>query len=74
MHLFTSDAFEGKLRECEEGVLEWVEKDFLLSLPIWEGDKIFLKLLEEDISFFSLKLCYRGDQLEEAVLNGEKIK
>ena len=73
MHLFTSDDFSGKPRECDEGVLEWIEKERLLSLPIWEGDKIFLRLLDTDEPFFSLKLCYQGDRLVQAVLNGKKI-
>ena len=74
MHLFTSDAFEGSLRtDCDEGELEWIDRDRLLKLPIWEGDKIFLRLLDEDVPFFSLKLRYAGDRLTEAVLNGETI-
>ena len=73
MHLFTSDDFSGTPRECDEGVLEWIEKEHLLSLPIWEGDKIFLRLLDTDEPFFSLKLCYQGDTLIQAVLNGKKI-
>ena len=73
MHLFTSDDFSGTPRECAEGVLEWIEKERLLSLPIWEGDKIFLRLLDTDEPFFSLKLCYQGDRLIQAVLNGKKI-
>ena len=74
MHLFTSDRFHGKIKECDEGVLEWIDKDKMYSLPLWEGDKIFLKLLEDSIPFFSLKLSYRGDTLVEAVLNGERIR
>jgi 8-oxo-dGTP diphosphatase len=54
-------------------VLEWIDRERLLSLPIWEGDKIFLRLLDEDASFFSLKLRYEGDRLAEAVLNGKPI-
>ena len=74
MHLFTADAWEGQIRQdCDEGVLEWIDRDKLLSLPIWEGDKIFLRLLDEDASFFSLKLRYEGDRLAEAVLNGKPI-
>ena len=73
MHLFTSDDFSGKTRECDEGVLEWIEKERLLSLSIWEGDKIFLRLMDTDEPFFSLKLCYHGDRLIQAVLNGKKI-
>lgn len=64
MHLFHSEDFEGVLaNECDEGELEWVKKSEISSLPIWEGDKIFLGLLDEDIPFFSLKLCYRKDKL-----------
>ena len=71
MHLFTANAFDGELRECEEGVLAWKKKDEVLSsLPIWEGDRIFLRLLAEDRPFFLLTLRYRGDRLVEAVLNG----
>ena len=74
MHLFTADAFEGEMIECQEGNLEWVEKDKIPYLNIWEGDKIFLKLLVERDTFFSLKLVYDGgDKLVEAVLDGKKI-
>lgn len=71
MHIFYSDSFSGKIRDCDEGVLEWVRKEQLFSLPIWEGDKIFLHLLEENAPFFSLKLEYMGDTLSKAVLNGK---
>lgn len=73
MHLFTADQFKGTIKECDEGVLEWIEKEKLYSLPLWEGDKIFLKLLDENTPFFSLKLCYEGETLVKAVLNGEEI-
>ena len=73
MHLFHSTDFSGELRDCDEGVLEWVDKKRLLTLPIWEGDRIFLRLLDSDIPFFSLKLCYTGDRLTRAVLNGEVL-
>ena len=73
MHLFHSADFEGTVRDCDEGVLEWVDKRALLSLPIWEGDKIFLRLLDSDRPFFSLKLRYRGDTLVEAVLDGKDL-
>ncbi len=64
MHLFTSESFSGKIKDgCDEGVLEWVKKKKILSLPIWEGDKIFLRLLETEEKFFSLKLVYEGDRL-----------
>lgn len=73
MHLFTADAFEGKIGDCDEGCLEWIKKSELKSLTLWEGDKIFLRLLEENEPFFSLKLCYDGDELRSAKLNGKNI-
>jgi 8-oxo-dGTP diphosphatase len=74
MHLFTSDHWEGALRQdCEEGELAWIDRDALLTKPIWEGDKIFLRLLDTDRPFFSLKLRYRGDKLVQAVLDGKEL-
>ena len=73
MCLYTADGFTGEVKDCDEGVLEWVKKDELLNLNLWEGDKIFLKLLKEDAPFFSLKLTYEGDRLTEAVLDGENL-
>lgn len=71
MHIFHSTDFSGEIKECDEGTLEWVDKTKLYSMPIWEGDKIFLKLLEDNAPFFSLKLEYKSDTLTRAVLNGE---
>ena len=70
MFLYTADAFSGELAECSEGTLEWVEKQQVYQLPIWEGDKIFFRLLEENAPFFSLKLKYESDVLTQAALNG----
>ena len=69
MHLFWADRFSGTLKECDEGNLEWLPKETLLALPHWQGDEIFLKLLDQRVPFFSLKLRYQGDALAEAVLN-----
>ena len=74
MHLFTADGFDGALKDCDEGELAWIKKKDLLALPAWEGDKIFLHLLDEDTPFFSLKLRYEGETLAEAKLNGEEIE
>ena len=74
MYLFTADGFQGELIECDEGNLEWVSREFLGTLPMWEGDKIFLDLLWQDAPFFLLTLRYRNGRLVEAVLNGKKIK
>ena len=73
MHLFTADGFEGELIDCDEGELEWISKDKLLGLTLWEGDKIFLRLIDKPCPFFSLKLVYRGEELTETVLDGKKI-
>ena len=74
MCLYTSDDFEGELLECIEGDLEWVPKSKLRELNLWEGDYIFLELLEKTDKFFSLKLCYEKDKLVEAVLDGETTR
>ena len=64
MHLFTATDFDGEIDyNCNEGKLEWVKKDVVPTLPIWEGDKIFFELINNDSPFFSLKLCYVGDNL-----------
>lgn len=73
MHLFTADAWTGTIKSCDEGELDWIKKDALLSLPLWEGDKIFLRLLDSDAPFFSLKLQYQGERLVFAALNGSPL-
>ena len=73
MHLFTAGEFTGEVCACDEGTLEWVETDRLTQLPIWEGDKVFLKLLKEKEPFFSLKLVYDEERLVKAILNGKMI-
>ena len=73
MHLFWADEFAGEIIECDEGTLEWLPKQQLREIPKWEGDDIFLRLLEEKPPFFSLKLRYEGDVLREAVLNRRSL-
>ena len=63
--LYTSDQFEGEPKDCDEGVLEWVDKDRIQTLNLWEGDQVMFRLMEERETF-SLKLRYRGDELLEA--------
>ena len=58
---------------CAEGELQWVQKSEVQKLPIWEGDKLFFRLLEEEHPYFSLKLVYDGDTLKQAVLDGKRI-
>ena len=74
MCLYTADGFEGTPAACDEGTLEWVPKEKALTLNIWEGDKIFFYLLSEEHPFFSLKLVYWYDRLEEAVLDGKPLE
>ena len=73
MHLFHATDFTGDLIECNEGTLKWVPKDRFHALPQWEGDRIFLRLMEEHAPFFSLKLCYEGDKLTYKALNGKEL-
>lgn len=73
MHLFTADDYTGRTAECEEGDLEWVPKEKVRDLPTWEGDRIFLRLLDEDAPFFSLKLVYEGERLKAAFLDGKEL-
>ena len=64
MHLFLCRETTGNIIEkCDEGELQWIKKEDLLNLTLWEGDKIFLKLLDEKCPFFSLKLIYKNDRL-----------
>lgn len=65
MHLFTATKYEGKMKECEEGELIWVPKCEIENLKLWEGDKVFFRLLDETRDFFSLKLRYEGENLVE---------
>lgn len=69
MHLFTATSWEGTLKDCDEGVLEWVKKEDVYALPLWEGDRIFFRLLE-NCRFFTMKLKYEGETL---VLHEEKV-
>ena len=75
MHLFTADGFDGEPSPCDEGHLEWVEIEKVWNLNLWEGDKIFFRLIDEDAPFFSLKLEYDGKGgLVSAVLNGKPME
>ena len=76
IHLYTADEWTGEMMQgdaCREGVLEWVPKEKVTQLPIWEGDKIFFRLLNEECPWFSLKLVYDGDTLRQAVLDGKRV-
>ena len=73
MYLFTATRFEGEMTECDEGELAWIDKDRLLALTLWEGDKIFLRLLDTRRDFFDLTLRYRGEALVGATLDGVEL-
>ena len=74
MHLYTADRFSGEMKECDEGNLEWVPRDRVESLPLWQGDKIFLRMIaDRSTPFFSLTLVYEGDTLVAAALDGKPM-
>ena len=74
MHLFTATGYTGEIKECDEGNLEWVPKTGVQELPIWKGDKLFFRLIDDRNSpFFSLKLRYEGETLAYAALNGKEL-
>ena len=73
MHLYTSTDFSGSLISCDEGQLEWVPKDKVLTLNLWEGDKLFLNLLTKDVPFFSMKLVYKNGVLIDKYLDGKAL-
>ena len=74
IYLYTADRWTGEMIECNEGDLEWVPKAEVCDLPIWEGDKIFFRLIEDPNSpVFSLKMSYRGDDLVYAALDGREL-
>ena len=75
MHLFTATKYTGTLRvDCDEGELAWVRWDAMDALPQWEGDRVFLKLLGRQSAFFSVKLCYHGENLSQVYLNGTRTE
>ena len=73
MHLFTATRFEGAQIECDEGELAWIDKRRLSELTLWEGDRIFMKLLDTRADFFDLTLEYAGEALRRAVLDGQEM-
>ena len=73
MHLFSATGWSGTISDCNEGILQWIDRKHLSNLNLWQGDRIFLKLLLDNQPFFSLKLSYRGDDLIAAKLNGVSL-
>ena len=76
MHLFTATEWQGEpdMSIDDEGTLAWIPKADLMTLTLWEGDRIFLQLLlDEGQPFFSLKLVYVQDEMTKAMLNGKAL-
>ena len=73
MFLYTAGGWEGTLGACDEGTLSWVPEAQVMNRPLWEGDRVFLRLLQTDAPFFSLKLVYHGEQLVEGILDGNPL-
>ena len=73
MHLYTSNSFSGTVSDCKEGQLEWIPIDKICTLNLWEGDRLFLDLLSQNVPFFSLKLVYKNGQLLNSILNGKQL-
>ena len=63
MYVFTSNDFTGERIECNEGDLQWIEKDKVAELNTWEGDKIFVEKIKNNDSFFTVKFNYDGEKL-----------
>lgn len=73
MYVFTATRFTGDIIPCDEGDLEWIDKSHLMSLTLWEGDRIFLKLLDDGAEGFDLSLRYDGEKLISATLDGREV-
>ncbi|MCF7931937.1 MAG: 8-oxo-dGTP diphosphatase [Acholeplasmataceae bacterium] len=71
MHLFVGHDFDGLLQPSDEGQLAWIKRTAIDTLPMWEGDRLFLGLLDQPIPWFIMELTYRGDRLIKALLNGK---
>ena len=67
--VFTSDKFSGSITDCNEGELRWIDKDKIMDLNLWDGDRIFLKIMLESDEFFSIKLSYKGDEIVDQQLH-----
>lgn len=73
MYLYTSDSFFGEIIDCDEGELHWVNKDQILKLNLWEGDRAFLPLLINTNKFIKMTLIYKNDQLVEVIKEDDSL-
>ena len=63
VHVFLVTGYEGEqLTECAEGTLEWIPAEWVLALPLWEGDRHFLPFVLEGRRFEG-KLVYEKGKL-----------
>lgn len=68
MFVYSSDDFTGNLKQSDEGTIYKIRKTNIMSLNLWEGDKIFLEKLLDNKDFFNITLRYEGDELKENVV------
>ncbi|WP_022756053.1 NUDIX hydrolase [Butyrivibrio fibrisolvens] len=66
--VYTSDKFSGHITECNEGELAWIDKDKIMDLNLWDGDRIFLDIMINSDKLFSIKLSYKGDDIVDKQL------
>ena len=67
MYLYTATKWTGRLVDCDEGELVWLDKTELPKKHLWEGDRLFLKALDERKAFFMMKFRYEGEHLAEVI-------
>ncbi|KEI05480.1 8-oxo-dGTP diphosphatase [Clostridium botulinum] len=63
--VFTVNKYNGKIIECNEGNLKWIEKSKVLDMPSWEGDKIFIEWILKNKPVFSAKFIYKDGKLTD---------
>ena len=64
MHVFVCLEFKGEINyDCNEGELKWINISDVYSLPIWEGDVLFLKRIFDNEPFFEMSMWYDKDKL-----------
>lgn len=64
IYLYIVDSYSGEIKECNEGDLSFIKIKDVYNLPMWEGDKVFLPLLEKE-EYFEMSLIYDDDDLKE---------
>jgi 8-oxo-dGTP diphosphatase len=64
MFVYSCQYFQGNIKECDEGVLQWIDNDKIKDLNIWEADYHFFDWLKDN-KFHTAKITYKNDQLIE---------